>query len=611
MEQDPAGITLNENPPPQKTAPKKTALPKWLIPVALVACLVGGGLLVRALTAENPNLTAGKQHLATGSFDDAASAIRLALQEQPNNQEAKGLLLYAVTRQKLDEQTNAEDASIEDLYLGNFLQHFALFEIEKSLDLFSAGDYKKELEANIKEFKDSMRKSFTEDRIPLRDWDDYQESYLASARALYGLKINSDNKADLRAKDIAAAILAREGDQGAAQYLVERCAQDPNILPLTIVAGPIVEQILEREVSKESTFIEEEGAASLAYLKLRKPIMEFAESQGKFRIAKKSDLPKDQRDLIEDQFTPFRTSPPEVQLILVLAAKESENKFDPSTLSVQLTGPKETPMAVLSGYNAEKRRFITQGLVFANNEYKDLELSPSANGYLVTELPAGERVTWDEEKGQLRIGIERIQDVTKTRDEERIRPVVKFRQEERYDPYLNDGMGGYQVVSVPYTDYEPYRQSVDYKVPEEGALWVTYVFDSSAHTVKELRRLWVSDSSSYEETLAETESKTASTTTSRPSGGVNPERIDSMINRMLTESLSSADFSALNKGELRLVRNGVFARLGYMFKDQGLRGFFQSRSWYEPKYSDIAIIEQSLSPTQRENLDTIKSVENN
>lgn len=44
--------------------------------------------------------------------------------------------------------------------------------------------------------------------------------------------------------------------------------------------------------------------------------------------------------------------------------------------------------------------------------------------------------------------------------------------------------------------------------------------------------------------------------------------------------LTDADLAGLDKETLRLARNEICARHGKMFRDAGLRAYFESKSWY-------------------------------
>ena len=71
-------------------------------------------------------------------------------------------------------------------------------------------------------------------------------------------------------------------------------------------------------------------------------------------------------------------------------------------------------------------------------------------------------------------------------------------------------------------------------------------------------------------------------------------------------------FEGLSDEELRLARNEIYARHGRMFREQELQSFFESRSWYEPKYSPDefdAIQTSILNDYEISNRDLIVEVE--
>lgn len=49
--------------------------------------------------------------------------------------------------------------------------------------------------------------------------------------------------------------------------------------------------------------------------------------------------------------------------------------------------------------------------------------------------------------------------------------------------------------------------------------------------------------------------------------------------------LRDEEVYALTKEELRIARNEIYARHGRMFDDEELSAYFNSKSWYEPRYS--------------------------
>ena len=72
-----------------------------------------------------------------------------------------------------------------------------------------------------------------------------------------------------------------------------------------------------------------------------------------------------------------------------------------------------------------------------------------------------------------------------------------------------------------------------------------------------------------------------------------------MVNNNLILSLQS-----LNKFDLRLLRNTILARKGYIFRDKKLVNYFNQVEWYRPQQNII-----SLSDQEEKIISTIKSIE--
>lgn len=68
--------------------------------------------------------------------------------------------------------------------------------------------------------------------------------------------------------------------------------------------------------------------------------------------------------------------------------------------------------------------------------------------------------------------------------------------------------------------------------------------------------------------------------------------------------LTKAELTRYTVSDLRLIRNEIFARHGYIFKSENLRELFSKKSWYEPNTRKI-----SLSLIERENVQLIKEIE--
>lgn len=70
--------------------------------------------------------------------------------------------------------------------------------------------------------------------------------------------------------------------------------------------------------------------------------------------------------------------------------------------------------------------------------------------------------------------------------------------------------------------------------------------------------------------------------------------------------LTSSDIAGCSKQELRILRNAIYARHGYIFKSADLRDFFNQFYWYTPRYSNV---DKQLSSLERSNIAFIKSFE--
>lgn len=69
---------------------------------------------------------------------------------------------------------------------------------------------------------------------------------------------------------------------------------------------------------------------------------------------------------------------------------------------------------------------------------------------------------------------------------------------------------------------------------------------------------------------------------------------------------TASDAQGLDADELRTLRNAIYARHGYIFKDEALTEYFSQYSWYEPISHDVT---SQLNKTELKNVETIKRYE--
>lgn len=72
------------------------------------------------------------------------------------------------------------------------------------------------------------------------------------------------------------------------------------------------------------------------------------------------------------------------------------------------------------------------------------------------------------------------------------------------------------------------------------------------------------------------------------------------------EYVTDGDIRNLNGSQLRIMRNYIFARHGYIFQSDDLRRYFNQYSWYEPRYSDVS---SQLNKVEKANVNKIRSYE--
>lgn len=70
--------------------------------------------------------------------------------------------------------------------------------------------------------------------------------------------------------------------------------------------------------------------------------------------------------------------------------------------------------------------------------------------------------------------------------------------------------------------------------------------------------------------------------------------------------LTSRDLITMSKYELKIMRNEIFARHGYIFKTDEMKSYFNSQSWYEPMYDNVDIM---LNSIEKRNIILIKEYE--
>jgi hypothetical protein len=83
---------------------------------------------------------------------------------------------------------------------------------------------------------------------------------------------------------------------------------------------------------------------------------------------------------------------------------------------------------------------------------------------------------------------------------------------------------------------------------------------------------------------------------------INEKETPETSERILTRS----ELEGYTGWELRIMRNEIYAKYGYIFKSEDLSKYFNKKSWYEPRFNDVS---DQLTPIEKENVTIIKSME--
>lgn len=70
--------------------------------------------------------------------------------------------------------------------------------------------------------------------------------------------------------------------------------------------------------------------------------------------------------------------------------------------------------------------------------------------------------------------------------------------------------------------------------------------------------------------------------------------------------LTSSDLSGMSKQDLKIMRNEIFARHGYIFKTAEMKSYFANQSWYSGQYDDVTSM---LSNIEKQNIELVKKYE--
>jgi len=70
--------------------------------------------------------------------------------------------------------------------------------------------------------------------------------------------------------------------------------------------------------------------------------------------------------------------------------------------------------------------------------------------------------------------------------------------------------------------------------------------------------------------------------------------------------LNNSDVAKISVQQLEIMKNGIYARYGYIFKTVTMKNHFNRQPWYEPRYPDFRDVYRKLTSIERKNISFIK-----
>jgi len=102
------------------------------------------------------------------------------------------------------------------------------------------------------------------------------------------------------------------------------------------------------------------------------------------------------------------------------------------------------------------------------------------------------------------------------------------------------------------------------------------------------------------------EEQKVSSNNSNPQNYVDPQNLPGKFPQASLQILNHNDVNYLSARELKIMRNEIFARHGYIFKTDDMSTYFREQSWYVPRYNNV---NNMLTSIEKENIKLIQSYE--
>ena len=90
-------------------------------------------------------------------------------------------------------------------------------------------------------------------------------------------------------------------------------------------------------------------------------------------------------------------------------------------------------------------------------------------------------------------------------------------------------------------------------------------------------------------------------------GTVSPSQSIGLYPYTSQRLLTDDDIKNMQQYDLKVMRNEIYARHGFIFQNTGMKNYFSSQGWYTPQYNNVT---DMLSTIEKNNIAFIKKYEN-
>jgi len=413
----------------------------------------------------NPDLEKVTKSLNAHNWDMATAKLKEMIYEDENNNDYKGLLLYAQTRKYLEDNNITTFEKVMNTCFQNLVTIKELIYQNKLNDLGYLNQKEKEkFKSNSKE----LRKQLAKNGIPTENMKDV-ESILSQACKIgsSAIKLSQGDEVDQALYGFLLAGNSFWGDVESGEKLMKLGKLNENAQPLFILAGSKFTGVLEKELKNDQSLLNQYTKAILIRSLLKNEVSQIFTNNPK-TVSCISALEEDSSEIAKYLYVTFDNAKvfydenifPEYLKIL-----EQNNK---AGIDVGIYLYKENNIVALYSYLPAQKKYCSRFYNLYGGQLLPIQFSQNGNNksdFWRSESPV-RLLDYNEKNSEITLGADKVEKKTASKLEERYNP-KKF-----YNPYYGF-TGGYEYVPVNYTYNELETNRIIYSLNRNKADYVS------------------------------------------------------------------------------------------------------------------------------------------